>query len=241
MSDGRIDPDHGDGADSGDQGRPIRVGDTVRRPARANSGFVQGVLLHLERAGVVWSPRALGLDEQGRETLTWISGTAAASGGDVDLGELAIMVRELHDRTAGFAGDSECVIHDDLQPRNVIVERTHPVGLIDWEQARPGRRVEDVANLCWAFVEPMPGSDPADIARQWRFIVDAYSLDRAGELVPTVLARMAVCVDDIERNAAAGSARHRRLADLGHHDDIRAMHAWTMDHRRLLDEVITSG
>jgi len=241
VSDGRIDPDHGDGAHPRDHAEPIRVGDTVRRPARANSGFVQGVLLHLERAGVAWSPRALGLDEQGRETLSWINGTAAASGADVDLAELARMVREFHDRTAGFARDSECVIHDDLQPRNVIVERTHPIGLIDWEQARPGRRVEDVANLCWAFVEPTPGSDPHDIARQWRFIVDAYSLDRPEELVPTVLSRMAVCVDDIERNAAQGSVRHRRLADLGHHDGIRAMHAWTMDHRRLLEGAITSA
>ena len=169
---------------------PVRVGDTLRRPQRPNSVFVQRVLLHLEDSGVSWSPRALGIDEWGREVVSWISGAVASTGAEVDLAALAHMVRELHDRSVELAEGSECVIHDDLQPRNVVVEHTRPVGLIDWEQARPGRRVEDVANLCWSFVEPTPTSDPVEIARRWRFVVDAYSLEDRESLVPTVVSRM---------------------------------------------------
>jgi hypothetical protein len=43
---------------------PVRVGDTVRRAQRENTGLVQQVLRHLEDAGVAWAPRALGIDER---------------------------------------------------------------------------------------------------------------------------------------------------------------------------------
>jgi len=217
---------------------PLRRGNTVRRPAAANTEFVQRLLLHLEAAGVTWSPRALGLDEQGREVVSWLPGCAASVGADVDLAELTRIVRDLHDLTASLVEGSACVVHDDLQPRNVIVDQTRPVGLIDWEQARPGRRVEDVANLCWSFIEPTPGSDPEEVAQKWRQIVQGYGLDNPEELVPTVLSRMTTCAEDIERNAALGSARHRRLANLGHDRAIRAMHDWTTSHRRSLEAVI---
>jgi len=214
-----------------------------RRPVRPNSELVERVLRLLEDAGVPWSPRWLAIDG-GDEVVSWIDGVAAGSGADVDLDALARMVRELHDLTAtlgpGLLAGSECVIHDDLQPRNVIVRDGHPVGLIDWEQARPGRRIEDVADLCWSFVEPVPGSDPAERGRRWRDVVDAYDLgdDSRPALVPTALARMVVCIDDIERHAAAGSTRHQVLADRGDHLGIRVMLDWTTAHREQLHHAI---
>ena len=148
-------------------------------------------------------------------------------------------MRELHDLTAGLVDGAECVIHDDLQPRNVVVDGRRPIGLIDWEQARPGRRVEDVANLCWSFVEPTRGSSPEEVGARWRHIVVTYGLDDPAELLPAVTQRMAVCIDDIERHATAGSARHRALADRGDHVAIRAMLDWTAGHAADLDRIVT--
>ena len=59
--------------------RPTRVGDTVRRPQSRNTGFAQRVLRHLEAADVPWAPRALGIDEEEREVLSWIPGETAAT------------------------------------------------------------------------------------------------------------------------------------------------------------------
>lgn len=46
---------------------PARVGNTVRRAARPNTELVHRVLRHLEDAGVRWTPRSLGVDDEGRE------------------------------------------------------------------------------------------------------------------------------------------------------------------------------
>lgn len=168
----------------------MRVCNTVRRAAGPNTALVHRVLGHLEDAGVPWAPRALGVDDEGYEVLSWIPGVTTTAGHEIDLPALARMVRSLHDLTAGFVPGHECVIHDDLQPRNVVVRHEMPVGLIDWEQARPGKRVEDVANLCWSFVEPTPHSDCGDVGRRWRAVADDYGLEASDDLVATVLARM---------------------------------------------------
>ena len=217
---------------------PIRRGSTVHRPARGNTEFTQRLLSHLEDSGAGWSPRALGFDEEGREVVTWIPGEVATSGEEVDMTELARIVRDLHDLTNGLVAGFECVIHDDLQPRNTIVRERRPVGLIDWEQARPGRRVEDVANLCWSFAEPTPDGDREHVAQQWRSVVDAYGLDEREAVVSTVLSRMAVCAEDIEREPARGSARHRALAERGDHLAIGSMRAWVVTNAKFLQSAL---
>ena len=52
----------------------VRVGDTVRRPAGPWTPAVHALLAHLHAAGFDGAPRPLGIDEQGREVLTFISG-----------------------------------------------------------------------------------------------------------------------------------------------------------------------
>lgn len=210
----------------------------MRRAAGPNTELVHRVLRQLEAAGVSWAPRVLGIDDEAREVLSWIPGLTATAAEPVDLDELARMVRRLHDLTVGLADGGECIIHDDLQPRNVVVRRDQPVGIIDWEQARPGRRVEDVSNLCWSFIEPAPESRCEDIGVRWRRVVEAYGVEAREDLVPTILARMARCAEDIEREALWGSVRHRRLAERGDHLAIRAMHAWVADNERALHAAV---
>jgi hypothetical protein len=52
----------------------VRVGDTVRRASGPWSFAVHGLLRHLEAHGFAGAPRWLGIDEQGREVLTFIPG-----------------------------------------------------------------------------------------------------------------------------------------------------------------------
>ena len=53
----------------------MRVGDTVRRPAGPHTPAVHELLLYLRAAGFEGAPRPLGIDERGREVLTFIRGT----------------------------------------------------------------------------------------------------------------------------------------------------------------------
>ena len=50
----------------------VRVEDTVRRATGPWSPAVHGLLRHLERRGFDGAPRFLGLDDRGREVLTFI-------------------------------------------------------------------------------------------------------------------------------------------------------------------------
>jgi hypothetical protein len=55
--------------------KAVRVGDTVRRSKTGQwTPAIHGLLRHLERAGFDGAPRALGIDDRGREILTFVPG-----------------------------------------------------------------------------------------------------------------------------------------------------------------------
>ena len=60
-------------------GRIVRIGDTVRRPRAGGAELHEAVLLHLERAGFDGAPRFLGVDEQGRQILSFVEGDVDAA------------------------------------------------------------------------------------------------------------------------------------------------------------------
>jgi hypothetical protein len=84
-----------------------RIGDTVRRPRHARSDLVHAVLRHLEAAGFDGAPCLLGIDEHGREVLTYIDGktidSSPVSLSDGRLVSAAQLIRRFHDTTAGTA------------------------------------------------------------------------------------------------------------------------------------------
>src|SRR5215472_7376371 len=83
----------------------VRVGNTVRRPAKGNATFVHDLLLFLEDQGFPFAPRFFGRDEQGRDILSYLKGeTWPGSGSRLsdDLQEQAARaIRRYHDVTAG--------------------------------------------------------------------------------------------------------------------------------------------
>lgn len=202
------------------------AGRIVRRPIRPNTGLVREALGLLAESGADWSPRFVGVDA-GDEVLTWLPGRTLEEWWrrPALLDELSSVVRELHDVTAELAAGHECLVHDDLQPRNIVVDEAGSVGLIDWEQLRPGRRIEDVAQLCWSFMEPT-ANDVGPVGRQWRRVVDVYGLTDRAEIVDVAIAKIERCIDDIDRQAQRGSDRHRRLLDRGDVEDLGLLRSW---------------
>lgn len=220
----------------------VRVGDTVRRTRSPNAAFTHRLLAHLERHGFPGAPRLLGVDEHGREILSYVDGRAAwqpTVHSRQSLAAVARLLRRFHDLTAGsgLAGDSEVVCHNDLSPKNTVYRGDEPVAFIDWDLAAPGRRIHDVAHVCWQYIGLGPGvTDPAAAGRDIRAIADAYGLaDPLPSLIDTVLWWQDRCWRGIEAEASAGVAAAARLRGLGVVETIKDQHLWTAAQRRLLE------
>jgi Phosphotransferase enzyme family len=158
----------------------VRVGDTVRRAQDPGSAFAARLLAYLESAAYPYAPRYLGVDDRGRDILTYIPGQTTdhpSQRADGAYARGALMLRALHDLTAGhpLAAGRECVVHGDAGPFNTIFTAGLPVAFIDWTSARPGDRLDDLGYMAWTWCIQAEGNVPvADQARHLRELRDAY-------------------------------------------------------------------
>jgi len=145
-------------------GLTMRVGDTVRRPLRPTSAATKAVLDHLERARFEGAPRYLGVDDSGREVLTYIEGRAPVEPHpewaltDAALVSVAVLLRGYHEAVASFdptphdwpqavprAFNAGLVSHNDPNLDNVIFDGGRAIALIDFDLASPGSAGWDLA------------------------------------------------------------------------------------------------
>jgi aminoglycoside phosphotransferase len=134
----------------------VRVGQTARRPRSLNAPFVERLLRHLEDAGFESAPRHLGFDEQGREILSFIEGDVPSDcrttvWRDEQLTAIAELLRRFHDATSGseLAAGAEVVCHHDFGPWNLVWRDSLPIGIIDYDKAAPGTRLDDLGYAVW--------------------------------------------------------------------------------------------
>jgi aminoglycoside phosphotransferase len=136
----------------------VQVGDTVRRPLSTQAAFVHALLSYLERRGFSGAPRFLGLDGEGRESLSFVPGVVPSELGafsDVQVDAAARLLRGLHDATVDcpLRGGSEVVCHGDASPCNCVFADWMPVAFIDFDNAHPGSRVDDVGYAAWLWLD----------------------------------------------------------------------------------------
>lgn len=202
-----------------DDGRVVRVGDTVRRPMRASSTAVQALLVHLEKVGFDEVPRFLGIDDQGREILTYIEGSVplppypAWAVSDDAIVALGGLLRRFHEASASFDArgitgwstdwsdprGGPLVCHNDLFPENMVYRGRLPVALIDFGEAAPGRPTWDLAIAAevWAPLTAPEGRPEhergLDAVRRVALLAQAYGLGshRAAELVDVIVEQRA--------------------------------------------------
>jgi hypothetical protein len=234
----------------GNMGTVVRVGDTVRRQVGEWSAAVHELLLHLEAVGYDHAPRFLGLDESGREVLSFIEGETvgdtlpwpAWAWDDGTLVQVAEVLRRYHDAVASFrpAGarvwrfstgtlqPHEVVCHNDIAPYNIVVRDGRVVALIDWDLAGPGLAVTDVAFAAWTFA-PVTTTDhaselgaPPDALRRVRLLCDIYGIDQRAHFIDQLEMRMAASIAAVEARAARGEAAFVGLVRRGHLDRMKA-------------------
>jgi aminoglycoside phosphotransferase (APT) family kinase protein len=175
----------------------VRVGETVRRPQHARSEFVHSVLEHLASVGFDGAPRLLGIDEQGREVLTYFPGEvldrAPVHLSDARLESAGRLIRRFHDATAGtpLTGGEEVVCHSDLGPHNIVFDGEMAVGIIDWDDGvAPGPRLIDFAHAVWCCADVCEDEvDVPEQARKVRLMCEAYGWQDPAAVVDEIAAR----------------------------------------------------
>jgi phosphotransferase family enzyme len=196
---GRVQPDDEVALFGGNiSGGVVRVGDTVRRPAGPWTPAVHALLTHLHDVGFRAAPRPLGIDELGREVLTFVPGDVVwpdrfhLLAPAARLARVARLIRDFHDAVQDFtpppdphwqvlvpAEGDDIIAHQDLAPWNLVSDGREHWAFIDWDTAAPGSRLWDLAYAAHGFV-PLsadPGLQRVDAAGRLRLLADAYGLD----------------------------------------------------------------
>jgi thiamine kinase-like enzyme len=124
----------------------------------------------LENKGFSYAPKFLGIDEKGREILSFIEGEAGNYplkeymwSNDV-LKEIAKILGLYHDCVSDYPIEEswqsidntpkpfEVLSHNDFAIYNLIFEGKSPVGIIDFDVAGPGPRLWDIAYTLYTCV-----------------------------------------------------------------------------------------
>jgi hypothetical protein len=227
MSEGRLPGGRSFGA--------VRVGDEVRRPPQPWTATVHSVLRHLEQVGFEGAPRALGVDDQGRERLTFLPGRTAGDtppwpewlASDDALGQVGAWLRRLHDATATFRPGADpvwftrrgwepglIIAHLDAAPWNAVWEDDALVGFVDWDTASPARREDELAYsaLTWVPLLTAEAPDVADRRRRFHLFLRAYGFTGDPTTVrDALLARVERNAGMIRELAGTGEPTFQRM------------------------------
>jgi Ser/Thr protein kinase RdoA (MazF antagonist) len=245
------------------RGQVVRVGQTVRRPQRPTAPATHALLRHLADVGFAGAPRFLGIDDLGREILTFVPGTAITPPfpgwalTDEALVSVAALLRAYHRAVETFdprpyvwpqsppeAFRGTLVTHNDVNLDNVVFRDGRAVALIDFDLASPGSRLWDVAGAVrlWAPLRPDHYIDDVRRGRalaRLRLFVDRYDLTHEDRerLVEAVLQSHNWIYELIGGAVADGHAGFSDYYASGARDRAAATYQWYLDN----DDVLRSA
>lgn len=209
--------------DGGNVNTVLRSGDTVRRTAGPWTPSVHALLAWVRERGVTCVPEPLGIDDEGREVLSWMPGEVV----DWPIpdwlwtahvrAQAGSMLRAVHDATVGFDLDGrtwrapthhpvEVVCLNDVAPYNMVFAGTDLVGLIDVDMASPGPRAWDLAYLAYrlcGWCEDMPAPDDATPMDRLVHLLSSYGPDAPSveDVVATMVTRLHDLADWTDEHA----------------------------------------
>jgi Phosphotransferase enzyme family len=222
-----------------------RIGDSVHRSTGKWTPAGHALLGFLEGAGFEAAPRVVGLDEQGREVLSYIEGESKPSPPypsfmitDKALVQAGHLLRRFHDLSQKFKasalsewqsgeadpGPLEVICHGDWTPYNAVFRDGELVAMVDWDFAHPGSRIWDLA---WALFQWVPLCDdaeavaggwtlPVDRGNRLRLVCDAYGLEDRRPLLDAIVRRVASNIETIHKRAAQGDRGFQAMLETGH-------------------------
>lgn len=235
----------------GNLAQVAQVGETVRRAIKPWSPAIHGLLRHLETKTFNGCPRFLGIDEQGREILTYIEGEIGE--GRPYLWSPAVLVaaaqllRQYHDATSEYVTEHaqnswqyiypdrlrhEVICHNDFAPYNLIFREEKPVALIDFDVAGPGPRLRDVAMGAYWFAPLSFSSDLTERSMndiragspRAHLFCESYGIEFTIELIEMVEHWLWFMSTFPMEQVKAGYAEYQKLIDDGHVEHWRREH-----------------
>lgn len=161
----------------------VRVDDTVRRPVGAWTPAVHDLLCHLADVGFAGAPRVRGIDELDREILEFVPGEVGTLSPTNPLPDwfrtpeacwsIGRWIRDFQVAQAGFMADparpwrrapgraldpGQVIAHHDVSPYNTVRRDDGSLVVLDWDFARPGDPIEDLAWAAWRWTPLMAGT-----------------------------------------------------------------------------------
>jgi hypothetical protein len=223
----------------GNVGGAVRVGDTVRRPTGPWTPAVHELLDFLADADLPRVPRVLGVDDRGREILTFLPGRVLDIGvetlSDAQVRSAMHWLREYHRVVTGFPRESrrwrfveralephEIVCHHDSAMYNMAFDGDELAGVFDWDVAGPGIPLDDVAIFAWNTAVLVPDADADEVAHVLHTIADGYGSLDPHAVLDHVVTRMTDAADRIAAAQAAGDPGMLRLGTVGEPASTRA-------------------
>lgn len=228
------------------------VDGTVRRTTGPWTASVHGLLSHLANAGFQGAPRPLGVDDRGRERLTFLEGETVGvarpwpgwTHSDEALVQVARWLRCYHDAVADFVPPADAVwregrtwrpgqivSHHDAAPYNAVWGDSGLVGFVDWDMAGPTTYDADLAWMAFSWV-PLHARSvvsaegfsafPARRERLRTFL-DAFGCEgTVDEVLGLVAPRIRHQVAIMRETAGAGDPDYERMLALGRDRDLES-------------------
>lgn len=234
-----------------DEGAELVAG-TVRRPCRAWSSSVHHLLRHLEQRGFAGAPRVLGVDDCGREVLSYLPGETVGDAepwpawthSDVALDEMGRWLRGYHAAVADYVAPTDAVWregrrwrpglvlgHGDPAPYNAVWAGDHLVGLVDWDNAGPVEAADDLAGVAFSWTplharEVVEREGFIDFSRRrerLERLLGAYGWSgTTADMLARIEVRIADQVEAMRATAAAGDPAYEQMLAAGLDDRLES-------------------
>lgn len=206
----------------------------MHRPTGPWTPAVHELLHYLGEQGLDGIPTAFGIDDEGREVLSYLPGETldpeTVAPGDDALAAAARWLRRFHDAVTDFTPASdhwrqgeqpinrargEIICHNDPGLYNWVVVDGEFAGMIDWDRAGPGLPIDDLAFLVWSGVPLLREIPAVDAARRIRVAAAAYGGVGGSELLDAVTRRMGLIAERWRAGIERGDAGTLALRDAG--------------------------
>jgi len=232
----------------------VLIGDVVYKRAGPWTPTVHALLRHLEDTGFDGAPRALGIDDEGREMLSYLPGDTVGDRlpwpqwvfAESTLLQVGRWLRRLHDATVSFRPPSDeqwfiggavrpglIVGHQDAAPYNAVMDGDRLIGFCDWDIAGPSAREYDLALSALWWVPFCPPDEVRRLgfhdfdgrSRRLHLLLDAYGYDADRQhLGPVIVERARRQATAIRQMADGGDPVASRLLFVAGYFEWAASH-----------------
>ncbi|MBR3772528.1 MAG: aminoglycoside phosphotransferase family protein [Clostridium sp.] len=239
-----LEDDKGQYLDGGREGKIYKQGAYVYRPANPWTKNIHEFLNYLRKSGMINIPVPYGINEEYKEILSFVPGTAynyplpMELRTDEVLKEAARLLKNYHRLGKCYLkkltgkevwmlppiAPMEVMCHGDFAPYNVTIVDGKPAGIIDFDTLHPGPVLWDVAYAVYRWVPFTSTSNPdyydeiEEQVRKAKVFLDAYeaTLQERKALPDMMVKRLESLVSYMTGQAKEGNEDFEKNLKEGH-------------------------